>query len=106
MFTEVELLDAIDEIVSAKHSIQNCEKLASIFTVLDHLYPSKPTPIVDQGYSRDSGEIRAEGKSEFIEAINGKPSHHVWPLIEELVETIRVLNPRLYNCFMTKIQNL
>ena len=110
MFRQAELLDAINELEGGRHSIQNCEKLAAIYTVLDHLYPTDPQPAqpmrAESGYSRDSGEIRAVGKSEFIELINGKPSQVIWPLIEEFVGTVNVLNPRLYNSFITKLQDL
>ena len=33
MFTQAELVDAIDQINNGKHSIQNCERLAAIYTV-------------------------------------------------------------------------
>ncbi len=108
MFTEVELKDAINELEGAKHSIQNCEKLAAIYTVLDHLYPdepSEPKPVY-QGYSRSSGTIQAVGESEFIKLVNGKPEQKVWPLINEFVEVVNVLNPRLYQNFLAKLENL
>ena len=69
MFTEAELLDAIDQITSGKHSIQNCERLAAIYTVLDHLY-GKETPImIDTGYSNDSKietEVGQYGESKIL----------------------------------------
>ncbi len=107
MFKKAELLDAINELEGAKHSIQNCEKLAAIYTVLDHLYPvEQPIPIIQESYSRDSGTVRVEGNSDFMMAINGKPNDKIWPLINEFVETVNVLNPRLYSNFLTKLQDL
>lgn len=109
MFTEAELIDAIDQIEQGKHSIQNCERLAAIYTVLDHLY-GKETPImIDPGYSNDSKietEVGQYGKSEFLENIAGKPAKEAWLLMDELVEALRVLNPRLMNNFFEKLNNL
>lgn len=47
MFTYAELIDAIDQIEQGKHSIQNCERLAAIYTVLDHLYGKEKPMMVE-----------------------------------------------------------
>lgn len=98
MFTRAELVDAIEELNSGKHSIQNCEKLASVYTILDHLYPA------DTGYSRDAvPTVGLYGKSDFLKIVSEKRPDEIWPLMDELVEAISVLNPRLYNSFMAKL---
>ena len=108
MFTEAELIDAIDQLESGKHSIQNCERLAAIYTVLDHLYAN---PVIT-GYSKDNKVDEMEkviddyGKSEFLQAIAGKPAKEVWHLVNELVEAISVLNPRLLSNFFDKLDRL
>lgn len=102
MFTEAELLDALNELESGRHTIQNCEKMAAIYTVLDHTRP------IERGYSQ---EARAEsvglyGKSQFLRAIAGKPTEDAWLLINELVEAVSVFNPKLYTNFLDKVQEL
>lgn len=108
MFTKAELLDAIDQIESGKHSIQNCERLAAIYTVLDHLYGEhEEMPMT--GYSNDNkieSEVGLYGRSEFLELIAGRPAKEAWLLMDELVEALRVLNPRLMNNFFEKLNNL
>lgn len=107
MFTKVELLDAIDQIESGKHTIQNCEKLAAIYTVLDHLYGESKQ--IDFGYSNDNkieSEIGLYGESDFLKDVAGKPSDKVWLLMDELVEALLVLNPRLMSNFFEKLNNL
>ena len=107
MFTEAELIDAINQLEGGKHSIQNCERLAAIYTVLDHLYE----PRINRGYSGDN-KVDAEtligdyGDSEFFKAIKGKPSEEVWYLIDELIEALSVLNPRLLSNFFEKLDEL
>ncbi len=108
MYSEVELLDAIDQINNGKHTIQNCEKLAAIYTVLDHLYGRQRIPM-DTGYSNDNkieSEIGLYGKSEFLKIVAGKPAKDVWLLIDELVDAIQVLNPKLASNFMEKIESI
>lgn len=108
MFTKAELVDAINEIEAGKHSIQNCERLAAIYTVLDHLYDE---PKVDFGYSYDN-KVEVEttignyGNSEFLRTISGKPAQDVWRLINELVEAISVFNPRLMDKFIDKLNEI
>ncbi len=111
MFTRAELIDAINEIEDGKHSIQNCERLAAIYTVLDHLYEDVPinNDSFREGYSMDNNvesEIGLYGKSEFLNIIAGKSSKEVWLLIDELIEALNVLNPRLSSNFLDKLRAL
>lgn len=107
MFTKVELIDAINELEQGKHSIQNCEKLAAIYTVLDHLYPDESSEF-DRGYS-GSAEPKAEsivgdyGETEFLKAVKYQDSEEMWLLMDELMSTLLVVNPRLYDSVMRKI---
>ena len=106
MFTRAELVDAINDIENGKHSIQNCERLAAIYTVLDHLYEK---PSFNEGYSGDNkveAEIGLYGKSQFLKLIAGKPSKETWLLIDELIEALSVLNPRLQSNFLDKLEAL
>lgn len=108
MFTQAELIDAINQLEGGKHSIQNCERLAAIYTVLDHLYTE---PKLDAGYSRDN-KVETEtivgnyGDSEFLKAISGKPANEIWDLIDELIDAISVLNPRLVSSFFNKLYDI
>ena len=111
MFTKVELLDAINELAEGMHSIQNCEKLAAIYTVLDHLYPeTSPNYDFEKSYSGAvSGAVNAEqsipnyGETEFLDAISGRDAKEMWLLMDELMTTLMVINPRLYDGVMRKI---
>lgn len=107
MFTQVELEDAVNELTNGKHSIQNCEKLAAVYTVLDHLYGEKPS--MNMGYSNDNkieSEVGLYGNSKFLKAIAGKSSKDAWLLMDELIEAITILNPRLMNNFYEKLNNI
>ena len=114
MFTKYELLDGINEILEGKHTIQNCEKLAAIYTVLDHLYPENDEKVQKNvqnvGYSyenRTETESRPVvgryGNSDFLQAVAGKEIKDVFLLLNELMDAITVLNPRLYDSVIRRL---
>lgn len=47
--------------------------------------------------------IMADG-SEFAACINGKCFSEVMPFLEELMDTLKIIQPRLYDAFMAKIR--
>lgn len=103
MLRESELTDAINVLSNGKHSIQNCEKLAAIYTVRDHLYPQEP---IERGYSAANGEneqVGLYGDSDFLTAISRKNPVEAWLLMDELMQTLYAINPRLYDSVMRKI---
>lgn len=107
MFTQAELVDAINQLNDGKHSIQNCEKLAAIYTVLDHLY-GEPK-VMNFGYSNDNkveSEVGFYGDSQFLKMVAGKPAQEAWLLMDELIEALGVLNPRLTDNFFEKLNNI
>ena len=46
------------------------------------------------------------GDSEFLKAVDGRKSDKVWKLIDELVEAVKILHPRMYTTFIDKVQDL
>lgn len=110
MYTQNELLAAIDEMHEAKHTVTNCEKLAAMYTVLDHLTN------IDSGYSADSKPLKENlvavgdyipeyGESEFLKAIEGKKPKDMWMLMDELMATLSLVNSALYHSVMSRIDN-
>ena len=78
------------------------EKLASLYTVRDHMMLGSKTTQPVQIASTEIIDIQ-DGDSEFLKAINGKSVNEVLPVIDELMETIKVLNERLYDGVMRKL---
>lgn len=100
MFTEVELLDAINELLNARHSVQNCEKLASVYTVLDHLYPTERENQMQETI------IGKYGNTDFLSEVAGKPARDVWLLVDDLIETLAIINPKLFDNFINKLNEI
>lgn len=103
MFSQAELIDGINELLDGKKSVQNCEKLAAIYTVLDHLYPEERIPQGYSGEKQKADSIPRYGDTEFLDAISGKDPEQAWLLMDELMTTLLVINPRLYDSVMRKI---
>lgn len=109
MITEKDLQEAIAECQGVKNPTSNtCIKLAAFLIIREHLFGEKTQkesePVMPR-YSFASGnKIFCSGDSEFAQLVNGKNQDDVMPVLEELVETIRAINPRLYAGVIRKLQ--
>lgn len=83
-------------------------KLAAFYTILDHLEDGEKTSerSFSNGYSfaDDAFTVQYAGNSEFAKAISGKRQSEVWPIIDELMETIKAMNERLYSAVIKKLK--
>lgn len=101
MYRRAELIDAIDELNDGKHSMQNIERLACVYTVLDHMDREYRLE-EDKGYSYDSPPVAVAdtignyGKSEFLQIITGRNQREVLLIIDEVMDALKVMNPKLY----------
>ena len=105
MIKEEDLQEAIAECQGEKNpNASTCLKLASYLTILDHQYAEAPrretysyappqVDVVNMGFS----------DTEFARAIDGKNANDMWRLIDELMTTLQIINPRLYNGVIRKI---
>lgn len=114
MITEREVLQAIDECMKEPITGNKRAALADLFIIRDHLFGEpmqEPEPIPAQSFSAPPMEqvetyIEIDGDSEFLKAVDGRRSDKVWRLVDELVEAIKILHPRMYSTFIDKIQDL
>jgi hypothetical protein len=102
MFSKRELLEAIDELEASPATYQNAEKLATFYSLYDHLYVEKePMSRIE---SVREVKIDRYGDSEFLEAITDKNPEDIWMVMDELMSTLQALNPRLYQATMDRIK--
>lgn len=96
MITEKDLQEAIAECQGVRNpDAKTCIKLAAFYILEDHLFP-KPV------YSFSAGEqiekpITLDSDTEFSRTIDGMAWEDVLPVMDELMETLQVLHPRLYD---------
>ena len=105
MVSEQELIDAIRACEREPLTPSKISKLADFYIIYDHLFG---TPYPDMAsYSEPPAEtvFHTSGESEFLTAINGRRTDVVLPIINELVETVKVLHPQMYTHLLDKIIN-
>ena len=105
MITRTDLETAIAECQGKKNpDAKTCIMLAAFYTIRREMfgeekepeYSFAPAPIRNTAIDYDSD-------SEFARAINGRDVNEILPIIEELAETLEVIQPRLYNAFMNRL---
>lgn len=101
MVTERELREAIRECESAPASLQSLEKLAVFYTIYDKNFVNnaesseKPTKSID---------VQPISDSEFMRLIVGKDWTYLLVILDELMDTVKILQPRLYDAVMRKLR--
>ena len=92
MFSKNEIERAIKETEANADTYEDCAKLATFYEILDHLYSTEMPRTIN-------------GDSDFLKAVNGK-GDNIWGVLDELMETLKLINPYLYNGVMRKIAEL
>lgn len=108
MVTRQELDEAIRECEGAPASYAVCQKLAVLYTVRDYLYGnlgSRVSHASDDGRKRED-MIGDYGDSEFLRSVCGKAAANVWNILGELMDTLQIINPRLYDGVMRRIDEI
>ena len=118
MITEKEIAQAIEECMREPVTGNKRAVLADLIIIQDYLF-GEPTraqeaqqmPMQMQSYSAPPMEqvetyIETSGDSEFLKAVDGRKADKVWKLMDELVEAVKILHPRMYSTFIDKIQDL
>ena len=108
MITKSDLQEAIAECLGKRNpDASTCIKLAAYYTIMDNLYPEEDSQPIIQRYSFASepvDKVTLDSNSEFSRAIAGKNPGDIWVLMDDLMDALSVLNPRLYNSVMDKIK--
>lgn len=109
MITEKELLNAIRECEADPITGQKRVVLADLYIIYDHLFGRSSD---DRSYSFSSNQqiesksISVSPSSEFLEAINGKDEEKALHVVDELMEAVRTLHPRMYDRVLDKLSDL
>ena len=107
MITKADLQDAIAECESQKNPTANtCVKLAAFYTLRREMFGegkyAEPLPV--SGYSYAADVINNPGQSEFARAVDGRSQQEIWPLMDEMMDTIHAIHPRLYRAVMDRLR--
>lgn len=101
MIRESELREAIAECQGERNpDAKTCIKLAAYYTILNNMTEEMPS------YSRSEAPLQAyDSGSEFSEVIRGRDINEVLDIMDELMDTLMVLSPKLYNATLRKLKS-
>ena len=112
MITEHDLQEAIAECVGQRNPTANTAiKLAAFYIIKRELYGEEkeavqlPSPV---GYSYapalEESLVDNPSESEFARIIDGRPQKEVWPLMDEMMDTISMIHPKLYRAVLDQLR--
>lgn len=110
MIRKEDLDEAIAECQGQRSPTANtCLKLASYYTIREHMYPAQQEAAVPQ-YSYDAPRVVPEtvvgylGESDFAEVIAGMDASRAWSVIDELMDILQATHNRLYQGVLRKLK--
>lgn len=122
MITVADLDAAIAECQGERNPNANtCIKLAAYYTIKNEMYGEKQlldkreilpsysnaaAPIPEQFQYSGENIVGDYGNSDFLQAIKNKNPADVWAVVDELMDTLMMVNRRVYDGVMRKIDAL
>lgn len=106
MITETDLRQAIAECHGTRNPNANtCMKLASYYTILDHIVEGeRAEPEAVREYSYKNEPMSYHSGTEFCSAVEEIGYDEAMAVVDELMTTLAVINPRLYASVMRKMK--
>lgn len=106
MITETDLNTAIAECQGKRNpDAKTCMMLAAFYTIKREMFgEEKHAETPSYSYApAPVAVIEADGNSDFARAIDGKDQEKVIPVLDELMQTLSVIQPKLYDAVMAKL---
>lgn len=108
MIDERTILEAIKECESEPLTMAKISKLADFYTVYNHNFGSEQnmSSFSDNSENKTEKTVKMTGGSEFSKLINGKNADKVLEIVDELMEVLKNLQPRLYDGVLRRISEI
>jgi len=105
MITKKDLESAIAECQGKRNpNARDCIMLAAFYTIQREMFGEEKEA---EHYSYAAAPIRntveIDSGSEFAQAVNGMDLDEFLPIINELMGTLQIIQPRLYSAVMSKL---
>lgn len=103
MIDENEIRKWIARLETEESSWSNYEKLAVLYTVLNQQGSEneRPAPVM---YSAAPAPVEVYGDSDFLKAVSSVETGKAWAVMDELMDSLKVVNERVYNSVMRKLE--
>ena len=100
MIKEDDLIEAIAECQGQRNpNASTCMKLASYYIIQDHIKQEEPS----YSFAAPPEQVTYDSGTEFSERIRDMDINDVLTVIDELMTTLSLVNPRLYDGVMRKL---
>ena len=113
MISADQINEEIAKLEESPVSFENCHRLATLYVLRDHISSEKTVGATRQNKDHEFpnvGAVTDRGKicvnnpsSEFLRTVNGKVSDAVWSVLDELLGTLKIVNPRLYDGVLRRL---
>lgn len=120
MLDKAEIRKEIARLEYEESSYPNYAKLADLYVIRDkmqedeqgsrssrvHAYSGAHAPTVQAEVPQAAATqmVGSYGDSDFLRAIAGKDPSKVWPIVDELMDTLAIVNAKVYHSVMQKVQ--
>ena len=103
MITEKDLNTAIAECQGKRNpDARTCIMLAAFYTIKKEMFGEK-IPDFSFAPAPSRNTIYLDSDSEFARAVDGRDQEAVMPIIDELMGTLKIVQPRLFHAVMDKL---
>lgn len=114
LITEQDLKEAIAECQGQRNPTTNtCIKLAAFLTIQKEMFgnseqPETVQPFNSYSYSADNKEkiVDYSVDTELGKLVDGKNAADAWGVMQELMDTLQITNPKLYSFAVRKLEQI
>lgn len=113
MITERDLQEAIAECQGQRYpNVSTCIKLAAYYTIRNELF-GRPERVLENEpkysyasspHQKTGTNVEIDSDTEFARVIDGMEQGKIWPVLDELMDTLKKMQPRLYYMVIEKLQ--
>jgi len=107
VITETDLNTAIAECQGKRNpDAKTCMMLAAFYTIRREMFGEEKEAEQPPSYSfapAPVAVIETDRDSEFARTVDGKEQERVIPVLDELMQTLSVIQPKLYDAVMAKL---
>lgn len=114
MLDEAEIRKEIAQLEYEESSYPNYAKLANLYVIRDKMQGAENARDKFVGYysgapapaTVEPATVGEYGDSEFLLAVAGKDPEKAWAIIDELMDTLALVNRKVYDSVMRKIKGI
>ena len=105
MITKNDLESAIAECQGKRNpDARTCMMLAAFYTIRNEMFgEEKEVEHPAYSYAPSPNVIEIDSDTEFARVIDGREQKEVLPVVDELMSTLQVIQPRIYNAVMDRL---